>query len=82
MIVIRLILHARDTRAVLGKTGICGLYKTIVTMLVESCALYAVNSLLCLGLLGAKNLALYIFSPILRQTRVRAFQYSDLRTVF
>ena len=82
MIAVRLILHARDTRAVMGKPGIGGLYKAIVAMLAESCALYAVNSLLYLGLLGAENRVLYTFSPILRQTQVRAFHDSDFLTVF
>ena len=36
MIVIRLMLHARDIRASMGGTGIGGLYKVIVTMLIES----------------------------------------------
>ena len=82
MIIVRLILHARDTRTILGKTGIGGLYKAVVTMLAESCALYAVNSLVYIGLLGAENSVVYAFSPILRQTQVCAFQDSDLRTVF
>ena len=73
MIVVRLILHARDTRTILGKTGIGGLYKAVVTILAESCALYAVNSLVYLGLLGAGNLVVYVFSPTLSQTQVCAF---------
>ena len=79
MIVVRLILHARDTRTAMGKTGLGGLYKAIVTILAESCALFAVNSLLYLALSGAGNAVLYVFSPIVGQTQVRAFQDPDLR---
>ena len=82
MIIVRLILHARDTRAVLGKTGIGGLYKAIAAMLAESCALYAVNSFLILGLLGAESIVMYAFLPILKQTQVCTFQGSDIRTIF
>ena len=39
MIVIRLILHSRNVRNTIGPSaGAGGLYKAIVTMLVESCA--------------------------------------------
>ena len=79
MIVVRLVLHARDTRTAMGKTGLGGLYKAIVTILAESCALFAVNSLLYLALSGAGNTVLYVFSPIVGQTQVCAFQDPDLR---
>ena len=82
MIVVRLILHARNTRAVLGKTGISGLYKAIAAMLAESCALYALNSFLILGLLGAESIVMYAFLPILKQTQVCTFQDSGFRRVF
>ena len=72
MIVIRLILHTRDIRASMGGTGIGGLYKVIVTMLIESSALYAVNSLLVLGPSSAGNSASDIFIPILAETQVCA----------
>ena len=73
MIVIRLILHTRDIRASMGGTGISGLYKVIVTMLIESSALYAVSSLLVLGPSSAENSTADIFMPILVETQVRAF---------
>ena len=50
MIVIRLILHTKNTRNALGIAGIGGLCKTVVTMLIESCALYAVGSVLVIVL--------------------------------
>ena len=73
MIVIRLVLHARNTRTALGITGIGGLSRAIIIMLVESCALYAVSSLSVIGPLGAENSASNLFLPILAQTQVCAF---------
>ena len=75
MIVIRLILHARSSRAAAGIGDIGGFSKAIVTMLVESCALYAVSTLLVLGSLGADDGEAPItsfFLHILNQTQVRA----------
>ena len=73
MIVIRLILHARNTHTALGITGIGGLCKAIVIMLVESCALYAVSSLLFIGPLGAGNTASNFFMAILPEIQARIF---------
>ena len=76
MIIIRLILHARNTRAAVGMSGIGGFSQTIVTMLVESCALYAVSTLLVLGSLGTddgEGPITNLFLAILPQTQVRAF---------
>ena len=73
MIVVRLVLHSRNTRTALGGTGIGGLCKAIVTMLVESCALYAITSLLVLGPWSAQNSIIETFSPILAETQVCAF---------
>ena len=75
MIVIRLILHARNSRAAAGIGDISGFSKAIVTILVESCALYAVSTLLVLGSLGADDGEAPItsfFLHILNQTQVRA----------
>ena len=73
MIVIRLILHTRNTRTALGITGVGGLCKAVVIILVESCALYAVNSLLVIGPLGAGNSTWTLFYAVIAQTQVRAF---------
>ena len=73
MIVIRLIHHARNTRTALGITGIGGLCKAIITMFIESCALYTVSSLLFIGSLGARNHIWVVFAPILIEIQVRAF---------
>ena len=86
MIVVRLVLHGRNIRAATGSAvGISGLYKVVSTMLIESCALFAVNSLLVVGTLAAAghysniNMVLNgdylvnILFPILAETQVRAF---------
>ena len=81
MIIIRLIVHGRNTRAALGVTGIGGLYKTDITMLVESCAIFTVSSLLVIGPWGAgKSPIVNFFLPVLYQTQVCPFPrlwYSD-----
>ena len=72
MIVIRLVLHSRNIRALMGTPGgITGLYKTIITMLIESCALYTVSSLLVIG--QSRAAIVDIFFPILAETQVRVF---------
>ena len=80
MIVIRLILHTRNTRTALGIAGIGGLCKTIITMLIESCALYAVSSLLVIGPWGAGDRITNFFLFILPETQVRDSSDRDLRT--
>jgi hypothetical protein len=73
MIVIRLVLHNRNIRSAMGtshKPG--GLYNAVVTMLIESCAIYAVTYLLYIGPWSTKNSAQLIFSPILTVAQVRA----------
>ena len=80
MIVIRLVLHVRDTRAALGITGTGGLSKAIITMLIESCALYSASSLLVLGPMSANvNPIASFFIPVLPAAQVRAFLQLDLR---
>ena len=77
MIVIRLTVHARNVRTAMGGAGSGGLCKAIVTMFIESCAIYAVTSSLVLGLLSAGNGAANIFTPILAETQVRALLQSQ-----
>ena len=72
MIAVRLILHARNTRTALGITGIGGMCRAIVVMLVESCALYAVSSLLVIGPLGAGNPIWSLFVAIVGEIQVSA----------
>lgn len=72
VIVSRLILHNRNIRKAMGAPpGASGLYKTIITVLVESSALYAVNSLLFVAPWGANSHVADIFLPILAETQVR-----------
>ena len=74
MIAIRLILHSRTILPAPGsRIGISGLYKVIATMLVESCALYAVASLLAIIPLALDNVVSILFLPILFEIQVRAF---------
>ena len=73
MIIIRLILHARNTRTALGMTGIGEFCKAIIAMLVESSAIYAVSSLLVIGPWGAGNYTANAFFLIIAQTQVSAF---------
>ena len=81
MIVIRLVLHTRNTRTALGMTGIGGLSKSIITMLVESCALYSMSSLLVLGPMAANyNPISDFFIPVLPAAQVCASLRPSLRT--
>jgi len=71
MIVVRLFLHCRNIGAAMGSPrGFGGIYKTIIAMLVESSALYAVSSVV---VVAKRNSAIAnTFMPILCQTQVRA----------
>ena len=72
MIVGRLILHSRKFQSAIGttaKTG--GLYKAIVTMLIESCALYAITYLLFMAPWAAGSSVGNAFFPILAEVQVR-----------
>ena len=86
MITIRLALHGRNLRATTSSpAGISGLCKTASTMLIESCALFAVSSLVVVvALARARNNhgpeiyyfgsdALDISFPILAEVQVCAF---------
>ena len=74
MIITRLILHSRQIQQAMGVTTKAGrLYKAIVVLLVESCALYAI-SLLPFIILSLSRNPVYegIFWPILNETQVCA----------
>jgi hypothetical protein len=72
IIVTRLIMHSRNIRKAIGaSTGTNGLYKTVVAMLVESYALYAVAFLLFIIPRASNNPVVNIFFPILVLSRVR-----------
>ena len=74
MIVTRLILHGRNVRAATGSPGgISGLYKAVATMLIESSALYSMNSLLLVVLWAVQSPAAGAFLPIIAEVQVRDF---------
>ena len=79
MIVVRLILHTRNVRTVMGKSGIGGLYKAIIAMLVEPCSLFAANTLLFIGLWAPYHYAEEIFRSTLSVTQVRTFHDRRVR---
>jgi len=65
-------MHNRNVRIAVGSSdGVGGWYKTTVTMLVESSALYALSSLLVVAWTNTGMVNAFI--PILCQTQVRAF---------
>lgn len=73
MIAVRLILHSRSIRRAVGdhdRTN--GLYTALITILIESCALYAINFLLFIGFWAAYSPVSNIFFAILVETQVRA----------
>ena len=72
MIIVRLILHNRNIQNATGAPATTRrLYKTIVTMVMESFTLYAVTLLLAIALDATNNPALLIFPPIVTGTQVR-----------
>ena len=85
MIIIRLVLHDRSVRATTGpRAGISGLYKAVSIIFIESCALFAVTSLVVVVALVRTNALLDdislpgtyvvdIFFPILAEIQVRVF---------
>ena len=72
MIVTRLIMHRRNVRKVMGASGgAIGLYTAVVTMLIESYALYAVAFLLYMVPWAIESWVLSIFSSVLGAVQVR-----------
>jgi len=73
MIVTRLVLHRRNIRRALGAhAGKNGVYTAVMTILIESCALYAITSLLFIGPWSAGSWIADIFLPALAQTQAIA----------
>jgi hypothetical protein len=71
MLVVRLAIHHRNIRKVAG-LGAGGLYKAVISMLVESCSLYAVSLILYIGVEAAGSPVQLLFFPIISETQVRA----------
>ena len=79
MIAVRLTLHSRNVVSAIGApAGMGGLYKAVMTMLVESYALYAASSILVIGTWFAQSPITDAFLPLLAQTRVCAISHSYL----
>ena len=72
MIAVRLVLHARNTRAAMGLAGIGGLCNAVIIMFIESCALYSVSLVLIIGPLVAGHPIVNFFLFIQPQTQVRS----------
>ena len=73
MIIVRLTLISKYAFNAREGSRIGGLYKAIVVMLLESCALYAVNSLLVIVPWGAENDIWNFFLATLPETQVCTF---------
>ena len=72
VIIVRLVLHEKNIRNAMGASnGASGLYKTIITMLVESGALYAFSTLLLLGTWASRSDAELVTLQILPEIQVR-----------
>ena len=71
MIATRLVLHGRNVQnATWGRDGVTRLYKAIVTMLIESCALYTVCLILWVGPYRAGSSIQFITWPVVGETQV------------
>lgn len=72
MIVTRIVLHSRDFKKAMGSlVKPDRLYKALVTILVESCALYTVSYLLFLGPWASSSPICDAFFPMLASNQVR-----------
>lgn len=80
MIIARLVLHSRSVKNAMGPSDTTNrVYKTVVTVLVESFALYTVGFLLFIGTWSARSYLVYTFFPVLVETQVRAvFKFSQI----
>ena len=73
MIVVRLILHKKNFRNALGTAQRSdGLYNTVVTMLIESCAISAITYVLYIVTWVTGNPTQLMFYPLLIVSQVRA----------
>lgn len=81
MITTRLIRHSRNIRNAIGPARDNGLYNTVVTMLIESCVLYAIVSLLCIVSLATGGGFQGIVDPIFPIIQVRIVFYHSRITL-
>jgi hypothetical protein len=74
MIIARILILSRDIRnAMNAPFRISKLYKTIIAIISESSALYALTFLLWIVMWAIDNPAEYFFFPLLAQIQVRSF---------
>lgn len=66
----RLFYHSRNFSKLVPDSKSPTIYSNVITMVVESCAIYAVTSLLFIGPYAANNYASDIFLPLLSQVQV------------
>ena len=72
MIVVRLALHSKNLRDAMGPLSRPDrLYRTIITVLVESSALYAINFVVYIGPWGAQKSISGVIFPLLAVNQVR-----------
>ena len=69
LICLRLLRHSQEFNLTTGSSS-KGLYRMLVAVLVESCALYALFSLLFIGTYASGNYMSDLFLPILSQVQV------------
>lgn len=73
MLGIRLALHSKSIWSTARiSSGASGLYKVVITTIIESCLLYTVTFLLFIGGWAAGNPIQFFFFPILAEVQVRA----------
>ena len=76
MIIVRLALHGRGMRNTMGfGTNTSKLYETLVTMFVESYALYTLSFIVNIAFVGVKNPLQSVFGPMVIGTQVRAVSH-------
>ena len=73
MIVARLILHRRNIQSAFGVSAktTSGFYMAVVTILIESCALYAISFILFIVPWSRGSFVANIFFPVVAETQVR-----------
>ena len=74
MIIVRLALHIKNIRSALGfSAGATGLYMAIITMVVESSALYAMSGALFMGTFASSSSFSFVFSVVFSHCQVRGY---------
>ena len=73
MIVARLILHRRNIQNAFGVSAktTSGFYMAVITILIESCALYAISFILFIVPWSRSSFVANIFFPVVAETQVR-----------